>query len=260
MIKLVTALCGLVCVACLVSSSTATGLNAQVDLFARIAKTFAFHNLQTVKTPQPNFAVELELNAHSQRSTKNTLQASDSLPSDSRTPTEDTNVNMQSAQLPSDATPSEMEASTDSASSEAESMRFSESRSRSRRSETSADAHFSFGGMGKRFMQQKDKMLGQNIPHLAEKYEDCMVCRYIWSQVEMDVANARYVEDVQASFEHNCLEAQKAPIFYNGCEDMYDDMYAMTDDYMSQKLTVDDMCMRAKMCDDPSKSKISLFG
>jgi hypothetical protein len=30
----------------------------------------------------------------------------------------------------------------------------------------------------------------------------------------MDVANARYPEDVQASFEHNCLEAQKSEIFY----------------------------------------------
>lgn len=30
----------------------------------------------------------------------------------------------------------------------------------------------------------------------------------------MDIANARYPEDVQASFEHNCLEAQKSEIFY----------------------------------------------
>lgn len=82
----------------------------------------------------------------------------------------------------------------------------------------------------------------------AQRLEDCMACRFIWKQVEMDVANARYVEDVQASFEHNCLDAQKSAIFFKACEDMYDDMYAMTDDYMSQDYTVDAMCKRANMC------------
>ena len=32
------------------------------------------------------------------------------------------------------------------------------------------------------------------------------------------------------------------------CEDMYDDMYAMTDDYMANDYTVDQMCQRANMC------------
>jgi len=82
----------------------------------------------------------------------------------------------------------------------------------------------------------------------AQAIEDCMGCRFIWKQVEMDVANARYVEDVQASFEHNCLDAQKSSVFFKACEDMYDDMYAMTDDYMSNEYTVDTMCRRANMC------------
>ncbi len=43
---------------------------------------------------------------------------------------------------------------------------------------------------------------------------DCMACRMVWKQVEMDVSNARYIEDVQASFEHNCMNAQKSNIFY----------------------------------------------
>jgi len=86
-----------------------------------------------------------------------------------------------------------------------------------------------------------DKAMGQRL-------EDCVACRYVWKQVEMDVSNARYIEDVQASFEHNCLDAQKATIFYKACEDMYDDMYAMTDDYMSSDFTVDQMCQRANMC------------
>jgi len=75
-----------------------------------------------------------------------------------------------------------------------------------------------------------------------------MACRFIWKQVEMDVSNAKYVEDVQASFEHNCLDAQKSTVFYKACEDMYDDMYALTDDYMSSDFTVDKMCQRANMC------------
>lgn len=81
-----------------------------------------------------------------------------------------------------------------------------------------------------------------------QEYEDCMACRFVWKQVEMDVSNARYIEDVQASFEHNCLDAQKSSIFYKACEDMYDDLYAMSDDYMSSDYTVDKMCQRANMC------------
>jgi len=82
----------------------------------------------------------------------------------------------------------------------------------------------------------------------SERYEDCMACRLIWRQVEMDVANARYVEDVESSFEHNCLDAQKSMIFYKACQDMENDLYAMVDDYMSGQYTVDKMCLRSKMC------------
>lgn len=35
------------------------------------------------------------------------------------------------------------------------------------------------------------------------------------------------------------------------CEDMYDDMYAMTDDYMSNKFSIKEMCQRAKLCRAP---------
>jgi len=89
----------------------------------------------------------------------------------------------------------------------------------------------------------------------SQAIEDCLACRFIWKQVEMDVANARYVEDVQASFEHNCLDAQKGSVFFKGCEDMYDDMYAMTDDYMSNEYTVSTMCKRANMCKNHKKGK-----
>jgi len=75
-----------------------------------------------------------------------------------------------------------------------------------------------------------------------------MACRLVWRQVEMDVANARFVEDVEASFERNCMDLQKSQIFYKACEDMYDDLWAMTDDYMSSEYSTDKMCVRAKVC------------
>ena len=103
-------------------------------------------------------------------------------------------------------------------------------------------------GAGKKL---KNKITGGDQKPAGQIYEDCMGCRFIWKQVEMDVSNARYVEDVQASFEHNCLDAQKSEIFYKVCEDMYDDMYALTDDYMSNDWTTDQMCQRAKLCKDP---------
>jgi len=92
------------------------------------------------------------------------------------------------------------------------------------------------------------KLHGRAPKTEAQWFEDCMSCRLVWRQVEMDVANARFVEDVEASFERNCMDLQKSQIFYKGCEDMYDDMWAMVDDYMSSEYTVDKMCVRAHMC------------
>lgn len=108
-------------------------------------------------------------------------------------------------------------------------------RKAARRAEVEAEAETAVeGGVGK-----KPK---------AQAVEDCTGCQFIWKQVEMDVGSGRFVEDVQASFEHNCMDAQKSTIFYGVCEDMYDDMYAMTDDYMSNQYDVKAMCKRAKMC------------
>ena len=30
--------------------------------------------------------------------------------------------------------------------------------------------------------------------YAGQRYEDCMACRFVWKQVEMDVSNAKYVE------------------------------------------------------------------
>jgi len=94
----------------------------------------------------------------------------------------------------------------------------------------------------------RNKLYGRSQRTVAQRYEDCMACRMIWRQVEMDVANARYVEDVESSFEHNCMDAQKSMIFYKACQDMQNDLYAMVDDYMSGEYTVDKMCIKAHMC------------
>lgn len=37
------------------------------------------------------------------------------------------------------------------------------------------------------------------------------------------------------------------------CEDMYDDMYALTDDYMANKYNVNAMCQRGKYCKGSKK-------
>jgi hypothetical protein len=75
----------------------------------------------------------------------------------------------------------------------------------------------------------------------------CEACKAIMGQVA-DLANTKFIQDVQAAYEEVCLNAQKAALYYNVCEDMYDDMYAMTDDYMSDASKV---CGQAKFCNYP---------
>ncbi len=36
----------------------------------------------------------------------------------------------------------------------------------------------------------------------------------VWRQVEMDIGNPKYPEDVQSSFLKNCQDAQKTELFY----------------------------------------------
>ena len=82
----------------------------------------------------------------------------------------------------------------------------------------------------------------------AQSVESCSACKFIVNQVAMDVGSARLVADVQAAFEQNCMNAQKSTIYYGACEDIYDDLYAMTDDYTTNTFTVDQICQRAKLC------------
>lgn len=61
---------------------------------------------------------------------------------------------------------------------------------------------------------------------------DCVACRWIWLSVELDVGNSQIEEAIYDSFTRRCIDAQKAPIFYAACEDMFDDVYGMIGDYM----------------------------
>jgi len=84
-------------------------------------------------------------------------------------------------------------------------------------------------------------------PHTAEEIEDCVTCRYVWLQVEMDVGDTTIEDNVYDAFNQNALEAQKAPIFYPGCQMMWDQIDDMIGDYMDGK-TVNQICENSLMC------------
>jgi hypothetical protein len=81
----------------------------------------------------------------------------------------------------------------------------------------------------------------------SQDVEDCVACRYIWLQVEMDVGNSQIEENIYDSFTQNCIEAQKAPIFYPACQDMFDGVDDMIGDYMDG-YTVNQVCENARLC------------
>ena len=80
----------------------------------------------------------------------------------------------------------------------------------------------------------------------AQSAERCAACKFVWIQIKGDVANAKFIQEVQAAFTNNCAKAQKSPIYYQVCEDMYDDMYAMTDEYMTNSDAI--VCEKAGLC------------
>jgi len=84
-------------------------------------------------------------------------------------------------------------------------------------------------------------------PRMPEDVEDCVACRYVWLQVEMDVGNSQIEENIYDSFYQNALEAQKAPIFYPACQTMFDSIDDMIGDYMDG-YTVNQMCENSLLC------------
>jgi hypothetical protein len=80
-----------------------------------------------------------------------------------------------------------------------------------------------------------------------EDIEDCTACRWVWLSIEAQVGNSQVEQTVYDAFTTACIEAQKAPIFYKACEDMFDDVYGMIGDYIDG-YTVNQVCEGAKMC------------
>lgn len=62
-----------------------------------------------------------------------------------------------------------------------------------------------------------------------------------------DVGNSQIEENIYDSFTSNCIEAQKAPIFYPACQDMFDGIDDMIGDYMDG-YTVNQVCENARLC------------
>jgi hypothetical protein len=93
----------------------------------------------------------------------------------------------------------------------------------------------------------KPKKRRPKMPRLPEDVEDCVACRYVWLQVEMDVGNSQIEENIYDSFYQNSLEAQKAPIFYPGCQTMFDSIDDMIGDYMDG-YTVNQLCENSLLC------------
>jgi len=98
-----------------------------------------------------------------------------------------------------------------------------------------------------KFMEVSSKVTAGKVARTAQDVEDCVACRYIWLQVEMDVGNTQIEENIYDSFTQNCIEAQKAPIFYPACQDMFDAVDDMIGDYMDG-YTVNQLCENSRLC------------
>jgi len=86
-----------------------------------------------------------------------------------------------------------------------------------------------------------------NTQAKPEDVEDCVACRYVWLQVEMDVGNSQIESNIYDSFKAHCRDAQLSRIFYPACQDMFDAVDDMIGDYMDG-FTVNQMCENSRIC------------
>jgi len=77
--------------------------------------------------------------------------------------------------------------------------------------------------------------------------EDCVACRYVWLQVEMDVGSSMVEENIYDAFYTRALDAQKAFVFYPAVQQMWDSLDDMIADYMDG-YTVNQMCENSMLC------------
>jgi len=84
-------------------------------------------------------------------------------------------------------------------------------------------------------------------PFTGIDVQDCVACRYIWLQVEMDLGSTSDPSALYDAFTHNCIEAQKVPMFMSACSDMYESINDMIRDY-GKDYTVNQMCQNSEIC------------
>jgi len=105
---------------------------------------------------------------------------------------------------------------------------------------------------GARFKRKDYSKVRANAPNYKNDHEpgdveDCVACRYVWMQVEMDVGNSMIEENIYDAFHANALEAQKTPIFYPACQTMFDSIDDMLGDYMDG-YSVNQICENSMLC------------
>lgn len=86
-----------------------------------------------------------------------------------------------------------------------------------------------------------------NAKRMPQDVEDCVSCRYVWLQVEMEIGNSQIEENIYDAFTRACIDAQQAPIFYPSCQDMFDVVDDMIGDYMDG-FTINQMCENSRIC------------
>jgi len=133
---------------------------------------------------------------------------------------------------------------------------FAETRARTRRSESEEGAEAEsqdqainlssvLGAVGKVASAVASSLA--NTQAKPEDIEDCVACRYVWLQVEMDVGNSQIESNIYDSFKAHCRDAQLSRIFYPACQDMFDAVDDMIGDYMDG-FTVNQMCENSRVC------------
>lgn len=92
-----------------------------------------------------------------------------------------------------------------------------------------------------------EEMTANAAPN-AKSVGRCQACKYILNQTIEDIGGKISNQIFQASFEQNCGNAFKDQISAAVCEDLYDDFYALTDDYMSNSWDPTKLCQMASQC------------
>jgi len=82
---------------------------------------------------------------------------------------------------------------------------------------------------------------GLSRPIIPSDTEDCVGCRFIWSQLENDVGLVRIQAEMAEHFQTRCNQAKTTPIFYPVCAVMLEYFDDMLVSYMAG-LNVEDIC------------------